>query len=180
MNADSRLAQLDFDTSSTSGNDAGRLFRLGCQCYRQKLRRRVEQAGTQLAPPAKQHVRVQPVLQRQLRYRHRLVASLLRQLPLELQRIVRAASALPLFCFTYQDSPHQKIVGTTLRLMLSSVYTVLGRRLRKLHVSLLRKSSGRTKSRHCMVWQHYGLARRSKKQKRQHARSRMAPYSGNS
>lgn len=107
MNAHSRLAQLNLYPTAV-GLDARLSFRTCCQCYWQKPGRRVEQARTQLAPPAKQHVRVQPVLQRQLGYRHRLVARLLRQLSLELKRIVRAASALLLFCFTYQNSPHQK------------------------------------------------------------------------
>lgn len=108
MNADSGLAQLDLNATGVTGTEAGRFFRLGCQRHRQELRRRIEQPGTQLASPAKQHVRVQPVLERQMGYRHRLIASLLRQLPLELQRIVRAASACLLFCFTYQNSPHKK------------------------------------------------------------------------
>jgi hypothetical protein len=61
-----------------------------------------------LASPAKQHVRVQPVLQRQQGYRYRLVSSLLCQLSLEPQWVVRAAPALLLFRFNYQNSPHQK------------------------------------------------------------------------
>lgn len=58
---------------------------------------RVEQNGIKLAFPAKYHICVQPLLQRQLGYRYRLIARLFRQLPLELRWMVRAAPALPWF-----------------------------------------------------------------------------------
>lgn len=62
-------------------------------------------AGTQLAPPAKQHVPLQPGLRHQLRYRYRLTASLLHKLSLELQRISSCYFGPSLLCFTYQDGP---------------------------------------------------------------------------
>jgi pimeloyl-ACP methyl ester carboxylesterase len=125
------------DADPISPVAAGRNGRLGSQRHWHKLRRCTQQTGPQLATPAKHHVPVQPVLQRQLGYRHRLIARLLRQAPLELQWIVLAAPARLLLCFTHQDSPHQKIVGTTLRRMRSSVYTV---RRRRLHLSERRQS----------------------------------------
>ena len=96
-NLDRGQAQLDLDAAGIDGIGASLYFGLGRQRHRQELRRRAQQAGTQLPAPAKQHVRVQPVLHCQLGYRHRLVARLLRQAPLELQRIIRAAPTLLLF-----------------------------------------------------------------------------------
>jgi hypothetical protein len=67
----------------------------------------IEQACAQLAPPFEHHIRIQIMLQGQLCDRHSWFACLLRQLPLELQRVVRAASAPAVFNFILQDSPHQ-------------------------------------------------------------------------
>jgi hypothetical protein len=55
----------------------------------------IEQASAQLAPPAEHHIRIQTMLEGQLCNRYPLVARLLRQLPLELQRVVLLRWRLP-------------------------------------------------------------------------------------
>ena len=79
------------------------------QCHRHQLCL-IEQASAQLAPPFEHHICIQAILQSQLRDRHAGLASLLRQLALEIQRIV-----LAVFNFTLQkDGPHQILAGTIL------------------------------------------------------------------
>lgn len=57
------------------------------------------------SPSTGQHVRVQSVLQRQLGYRHRIIASLLRQLPLSPGKDESGCSAACRGCGCYGEAP---------------------------------------------------------------------------
>ena len=85
-----------------------------------------------MATPFEQHVGVDAVLARQARHRHAGLASLLRQTPLEIDRIVRPPLAAAGLCSCVHDGSRQIAAGATLALSPCYVQTVLSRRLRLL------------------------------------------------